>query len=421
MDKIANNKDAMKSENRRNVLSIIGRQPVARIDIVRETCLARGTITEIIDELLGEDIIVEAGKNGQGSSLGRKPIMLDINPSWGYVIGLDIDHEGFGIGMLAVNGSVIGETCHLEHMGQPEKALGRAAEKISRLISDSGIDPALIAGLGVITPGPVDSENGIILHPAFFEAWHNISLRQELSRRLPFRIIIRHNAIAFTLAEQRANKGAYGNFALFAINRGIGSGLVLNHQAYSNARGLSSEMGHMSIDINGRLCECGNRGCLEMYASTKAVLYEAGRARDMTWREFVDTAHEGDGFCLDLLDLQAQYLAQSVVNLNNMLELDAVIITGMASYRGELLLTRIRRHMRGKISSGGKHGGPVIKNSDISGNIGVISAGTVVIDRLLNKGLFFEIAKCRKNKQSGRAVRDQNLKGVKGYGKNEQN
>ncbi|MCL2815067.1 MAG: ROK family protein [Oscillospiraceae bacterium] len=387
----------MKIENRRHVLNIISRQPVSRIAVARETKLAQATITEITNELLEEKIIRETGKGSNATVHGRKPVTLDINPAWGYIAGISIDHEGFEIGILSVDGNMIGSVTQLEYMEPSEKTLDCIVRETKRLIEKNNIDPALIIGVGAIAPGPVDSENGIILNPAGFGAWNNFNLKRALSERLPYRIMVQHNSTAFTLMEHRLNLSKYGNFALFAVNMGIGFGLTLNEQVYTNTKGFGCEIGHMSIDINGRLCGCGNRGCLEMYATTKAILYDIKRVRSdiNTWQEFIDKAHDGDIFCLKMIDMHAQYLAHSIINLNNLLELNAVIITGMGAYRGELLLECIRKHVYGNILSKNRRV-LIIKNSAVTENIGAISAGYVVIDRLFSKDLYSEVITERK-------------------------
>jgi predicted NBD/HSP70 family sugar kinase len=383
----------MKRENRRHVLSIIGRRSVSRIELAKETHLSQAAITEITSELLREGIIVETGKQNDSAAPGRKPISLDMNAAWGTILGINIEREYYEIGLFTVCGVLAGETVRLDAASSPEAALDGIADAARRLLAGAGIDRSRVIGIGAIAPGPVDAVDGVILNPINFDDWHGFRLKEGLERRFPYKVYMQHNATAFIYMENLLNNvSRYENFALFAINAGIGFGLVLNGQVYAGARNLNSEIAHTSIETNGRLCACGNFGCLEVYASVRAVLHEIRRVyRDVAdWRDFIDLAHQGDPLCATLLDQQAGYLAHSIANLNNILELDAVIITGLGAYRGELLLGLIRKHVSGRLQP--NRPALVIENSGIKDHIGVTAAATLVIDQLFNQDLFAEIA-----------------------------
>ena len=392
--RLANNKEAMKQENQRQVLSLIDRHPISRSGLAKETGLTQSAISSIINNLISDNIVAEIGKYDD-TSLGRKPTLLDINASWGYIIGISIDREGFDIGIVNVKGNVIGKATHLNYDDDVSNALDNITRETESLIAKNQINPDRIIGIGVIAPGPVDAVSGKILNPRALDSWHYLNLRDELQKRLPYQTYVQHNSNALARAEYRMGLGSkYNSFALFVVNSGIGLGLSLNRQIYTGANGLGCEIGHTSIDINGRLCCCGNRGCLELYASTAAILYEAGRVRKdiTTWQDLIDKAYEGDTFCDSLLDIQARYLAHSIINLNNLLELDAVIITGMASYLGELLLEKIRVHVCQSVMSKSTRS-LVIENSSIRENAMVIAAGAVVNDKLFNGNLYVNTLK----------------------------
>jgi len=382
----------MKHENRRHVLSIIGRRSVSRIELAKETRLSQAAITEITSELLSEGIVIETGKQNDSAAPGRKPISLDLNAAWGTVLGINIEREYYEIGLLNIGGGFITDVIRLDADQSPEAALDSMTAAANSLLADNGADRSRIIGLGVIAPGPVDASDGVILNPINFDAWHGYRLKEAMESRFPYRVYVQHNATAFIYMENLLNNvSRHENFALFAINDGIGFGLVLNGQVYTGARNINCEIAHTSVNANGRLCACGNLGCLEAYASIRAVMHDIQRVKKdvADWRCFIDLAHRNDPLCIKLLDQQAGYLAHSIINLNNMLELDAVVITGQGAYRGELLLEFIRKHVDGRVQP--NRSPLVIENSGISENIGVTAAGTIVIDQLFNKDLYAEI------------------------------
>lgn len=394
MDRHANNKESMKRENRRLVMQLLHGAVLSRAELSKKTHLTQAAISSIVEELISEGIIFESGKVAK-TQTGRRPITLEINAQWGYVLGISIDHDGVEMGVLDLNGQIVGEPINLPYADDVPQALDAIAAAGLRLIEERQVDVKKIIGVGAITPGPVDAKNGQILNPPGFDSWHGLLLRDELEKRLPYRVFVQHNANAIARAEYSFGFGKqYESFAELIINTGIGMGLMLKNSVYSGANGLGCELGHTSIDIHGRHCACGNRGCLEMYASTSAVLYDVRRLRKdiNTWQEFMDACDAGDTFCLRLLDDQAAYLAHALINLNNLLELDAVILTGLVLYRGEMLAERIEKHVA-EVSLNKDIHALRICLSPLTEHLPIIAAGAVVTDRLFRHDLFLDLKK----------------------------
>ena len=389
------NKDTMKIENRRQVLSQIYHKPMSRAELSRETGLTQSAIGIIVNEFLDEGIVEELGKQDD-TSVGRKPISLNINAGWGVIVCISIDREGFQIGLTDLKGTIISGIRYMAYEDDVPEALDKIAAGAKALIAGAKTEERVI-GVGVVVPGPVDVRLGRILNPPAFEAWHNLPIKDEFEKRLGHRVFVQHNAGAMAIAEYRLFSGEkYNSFALLAVNTGVGLGLILNGQIYTGANGLGCEIGHTSVDINGRRCLCGNRGCLELYSSTSAVMYEARRLRPdiESWESLVDKAWSGDSFCLGMIDDQARYLAHSVINLNNLLELDAVIIAGMGAYRGELLTNKIRDHVQKRYLSKSVRSLKFEKTS-ISNNAMIIAASTVVSEHLFEGDLYNAITRGR--------------------------
>lgn len=389
MKHTAINRDAMKNTNQRTILNLINNSPSTRVDLAQQTGLTQAAIGIIINKLLSSNIIIEVGKKDD-TGMGRKPVYLAINPKWKYVVGISINHEGYEVGIVDIKGNIISKIYTLEYNDDVQRSLDNIAHVTNILIEENVLKANDILGVGVIAPGPIDSNAGQILNPPTFSAWHNVRLKEELQRRLPYRIFIDHNSNALAHLEHNLGKGKkYNSFALLVINVGIGLGLVLNNKTYKGTNGLGCEIGHTSIDINGKVCTCGNKGCLELYASTAAVLYNAKQVQEdiTSWEVLVDKAYNGDIFCNRLLDEQAHYLAHSIINLNNLLELEAVIITGMATYRGELLIDKIKKHVESRMISRNVRS-IAIEKSSIENHSLVIAAGYVVINKLFEDDLY---------------------------------
>ncbi len=171
-------------------------------------------------------------------------------------------------------------------------------------------------------------------------------------------VFLENNSQALTMAENAYGTGRqFGSFVLLVVESGIGAGIIRGEERHVGWRGFGNEVGHTSINYNGSRCSCGLRGCLEVYASEHAVLSQARKANPKisSWEDLVDLTYAGDAVCRRLIDDQARALATGLVNVLNVFELDAVILTGTILYRGEMLRaaiemyinqTAINRHLR---------------------------------------------------------------------------
>ena len=159
---------------------------------------------------------------------------------------------------------------------------------------------------------------------------------------------------------------------LLFIDIGIGAAIVSDGELLGNFTG---ELGHTTIRFDGRLCECGNRGCLETYASIPALLEGSG-FRD--WFDLVDHADEPEA--RRLLDQEAVYLSAGLINLLNLIPVDSIYLAGDICCRHELLVERLRREISAKALYRGGNDTRILPVADTP-NMGILSAAEVVFSR----------------------------------------
>lgn len=374
-----------KSYNRKLIINIIRREPLSRAELSRKTGLTRASISIIADELISDGIIFENGI--AVSDLGRKPVLLDINPISYYALGLDISRDKCSVGIVNIKGTVVErKEINLSHAASANAALKIITDEIRKLLCEVNIPHHKLLGLGVSTPGPVDVLSGIIINPPNFDLWKNINIVQELKNELHFNILLENNSVALALAEKYFGIGKrFSSFILLAVDIGIGSGIVINNKLYRGVGGFGGEIGHTSINFNGELCNCGNVGCLELYASIPAILRNPQKLDSSikTWDNIVDKAISGEQYFLGIIEEEAKYLSIGIVNAVNTLELEAVVITGYIKYKPELILEKIRENVNKSAINRNIH--PVkIYTSEIVYGSEVIAASTVVFDSFFN-------------------------------------
>ena len=328
----------MKAENRLNVLRMLRRESLSRSELAERTGLTRAAMSIIVSELLSSGMVVEAGQ--RKSAAGRTPIPIELNPGYAYSLGLTISRSGSEAGVADLCGRLM---CRMpiDIAGlSRQESLRRIKACLNGLMRKHAPPSNRWIGLGISTPGPVDAATGTILNPPNFEIWRDVCLVAEMKDLGLGNVFLENNSQALTMAENTFGAGRESmSFLLVEMEAGIGGGVVSKGGLYAGWRGFGNEIGHTSINMNGPLCACGLRGCVEMYASVPRMLAKAQKkdARINNWRALMDRAIAGDAFCRRLLKEQTRALGTAIVNVINVLELDAVVLTGDVLYRGEQL------------------------------------------------------------------------------------
>lgn len=317
------NAAVMRQKNEKMILSLINQNPLSRADISKITGLTRAAVTIITDELLGKGLITEMPT--KSANVGRQPVLLLLNHDAMYTVGINIAREEITVAIADLGGDIAAEVKYPSM--NPVEFEENIKQIIDTLLQKTGIPNEKIYGIGVVTPGPVDTENQKILNPPNFKKWHNVSVADKL-KNLDFDIYHENVSNGTALAEKYfgAAKGV-SNFMALLVDTGIGSGIVINHELFAGI----NEVGHTSIQFDGRQCECGNRGCLEQYAAIPALLEGTGVA---DWKEAVDTGHA-------VVEKEAEYLSTAIINSNNLFDLERVVLCGDLSYQPERITSLI--------------------------------------------------------------------------------
>ena len=233
----------------------------------------------------------------------------------------------------------------------PDKVITRVIGCIKQVAAGEDI-----AGIGIGAAGACDVANGIITFSPNLQGWHNIPLKDILKREFDPPIYLENDATAAALGEHYFG-GAVGtaNLVYLCVGTGIGGGIMIDGQLYHGASGSAGEIGHMSIDINGPRCSCGNIGCWETFASGTALAKEAvkrikvgaktsildfadGDLQKVSARRVFLAAQEGDPLANELISQTAYYLGVGLVSIVNIFNPQLILIGGGLSRMGRLLL-----------------------------------------------------------------------------------
>lgn len=244
--------------------------------------------------------------------------------------------------------------------------------------------------VGVGSPGTVDSENGIIVYSNNIK-WENVPLGEAIKKVIGLPVYITNDANAAALGESWTGAGKNFNTIVFVtLGTGVGGGIVLDGKLYEGGRSAGAEIGHMLVEMNGELCTCGRRGCLEAYASATALIKQTKRAmkRDrgsVMWklcgdinkvdgRTAFDGMREGDNTAANVVENYINYLAEGIINLCNIFRPDAILLGGGICAEGDTLIKPLQSKVDNTVFGGTKYAPVEILTANLGNDAGVFGA-----------------------------------------------
>jgi|LSQX01.1.fsa_nt_gb predicted NBD/HSP70 family sugar kinase len=349
--------------NRLAIIRLLRQEPLTRAELARRTGLTRAAVTIISERLISEDLLRE-----------KKDRRLFLQSDQFQFAGIDISRHGIQLGLADLSGQTLAcQDLALTGFDSFEQLAASLADRTGQLLNPK------VRGIGISVPGPVDARSGLVINPPRFGLLQEKNIQAALAGRLGLPLRVENNAAARTLWEKHLGQGrALDNFLLLIVDSGIGGGLVLDGRLYRGL-GFAAEIGHMSLDPAGPLCECGNRGCLENAASTTAVLKGSSFC---SWPGLARAAEGGDPEALGLLRGQAEKLGQAITNVTNLLDLEAVIITGDPVSRPQLLLQLVKEQVDARRITRQIHALAVVA-ADFRPDAALAAAAMIAVDSFL--------------------------------------
>lgn len=276
-----------------------------------------------------------------------------------HYLGIDIGGTNIRLGIVDKNGKVLARhrIPTLKEQGK-DRVIARLLRAIEFIINKKRVQ---VRGIGIGCPGPLDSKRGIVLSPPNLPDWKGIPLKKIVEKRFRLPVVLENDANLIGLGEswRGAGKNA-SSMVLLTLGTGIGSALIINKKLWSGSRGFASEFGHVSVDLNGPRCGCGNRGCIEVYASATAVVRRMKEAlkksvtsksfksarEDMTAAKIYLAARKGDKLSRRIVDETGLYLGAAIANIVNALNPEMIVISGGMAKAGKPLLDKIKKTVK---------------------------------------------------------------------------
>lgn len=264
---------------------------------------------------------------------------MDLVESYRYAIAASITRSKVAVCISNLKLECVEQTeRNISEFSTPESVLDWVYEAGIKLLEKNSIPREKCLGIGIETPGPVERRKGVVLNPPNFELFQYFPVKEYLKKISGMSVIYNKSSSNLIMYEQVKRDPEITNCLLVIIEDGVGGAILQNGGIKLGASGFMGEFGHMTVDINGPLCECGNRGCLEKYITEKAIKEKYGVE---SYKQLVDDAYRGDKKALEIIDEIARIFASAIVSVVNLLDLDFVIIYGELNYRHEMLFGKI--------------------------------------------------------------------------------
>jgi glucokinase len=311
------------------------------------------------------------------------------------VLALDIGGTKLAAGVVDAGGGVHSFVVGASNPEQgPEDTLERLFELGRRAISESDVPD--VAAVGIGCGGPLDIERGVLLAPLHLADWRNVPVVELTQQAFDLPAALDNDATAAAAGEHRFGAGAGTRYMVYlTVSTGVGGGVIVDGRLYRGAMGNGGELGHVTVDLNGRLCRgCGRRGCLEAYVSGTSIAERAREALavadepsmlaaldDPTGADVAAAARDGDPLAGAVWDETVAMLACGLTSIVNLFEPELVVIGGGVSRAGEQLLAPVRHVVLQETlrPPGGKL---EIVQSALGDQVGIVGAATIVYDRI---------------------------------------
>ena len=342
----------LRRDNRSVLLSsLFFEQPRSRQDLSEETGLSPASVSNVVRELIDDGIVVEAGS--VDSDGGRPRVLLQINPDYGYVIGVDVGEIRVRVELYDLT---MTERAKADYPLDPSQhEVSEIVEAIlaglDTVLASSGVSPSAVLGIGVGVPGIVENGPDGLVHGQSY-GWDSVPLGRLLRSGTSLPLHIDNGATTMGQAELWFGAGRGAQHAVIClIGSGVGASIIARGTTHRGSTSSAGEWGHTTVMVGGRTCRCGARGCLEAYAGAGAILDRYGSPLPDTDQESALTAlieqAATSARAREVLDETALYLGVSIGNLINLFNPERIIVGGWAGLLlGERILPAIREAAR---------------------------------------------------------------------------
>ncbi len=342
-----------KDHNTRLILkTLFDNDSLSRADIARITRLTRPTVSNIVADLIDAQLVLETGIGP--SAGGKPPILLEVNYDAHHILAVDLGSREYRAARINLRGEIVHR---IEQRGNGsengEETLAQTMHMIDEILA---ADDTPVFGLGLGAPGVIVPSTGVVRN-AVNLGWYDVPVRALLEARYDLPVYVVNDSHAAALAEYTfGGERESDNLILLKVSQGIGAGIILGGRPFYGDGYGAGEIGHLVVQADGSRCTCGNYGCLETIAGTRAILRRAGEAlqdagadaaaTELTWPEFSQRHTAGERPLVEVVAETGRYLGVALAGLIAGFNVETIVIAGRVANVGDSLLDAARAEAR---------------------------------------------------------------------------
>lgn len=315
---------------------------IARVALAKELAVSPASVTTITQELIESGLIEEVAppRDAESGGRGRPAVALGVRADAHFVAGMKLSDSFHTAVIVDFAGNVIASEAVQVMAGnqEPDALLDACDSLLAVVTAKAGLGRRDLSAVGIGVPGFVDSASGRILWSPILRQT-DYALAEIMTARCGLPVLIDNDANLVALAELWYGAGrSVSDFAVVTIEHGVGMGVVINHRLYRGARGLGMEIGHTKVQLDGALCRCGQRGCLEAYVADYALareattalnwMHKAGQPMQVLIESLYDHAKAGNAAARSIFRRAGRYLAVGLANVVNLFDPAVIILSG---------------------------------------------------------------------------------------------
>lgn len=309
-----------------------------------------------------------------------------------YFLGLDVGGTNLCAG-------VVDSECNIISKVSVPSGAGRSINEITddfaavslKAVEESGLRLDEIESWGIGMPSCVNKKTGLLVHANCF-GWHNVPIYDYIEGKLPLPVKIENDANCAALGEARAGAAKdVDNVVMLTLGTGVGGGIILNGEIFAGADSMGAELGHTKLVYDGELCTCGQKGCLEAYCSSTALIRDAGRAlqsgaatlirdyccgdvQSINAKMVFDARNAGDAVASGLIDSYIRHLAAGISSFITIFRPELIVLGGGVANAGDALFVPLREHLATCTFGAAEIGIPDVVPAKLGNDAGLIGA-----------------------------------------------
>ncbi|MGD1820842.1 MAG: ROK family transcriptional regulator [Pleomorphochaeta sp.] len=395
------NNSLVQNRNRRKILKKVWEEKsISRSDLAKQLKITPATVSSNVAELEKMNFI-RLGTEGESSG-GRKPIMLEINEASLLCIGITVKKTEVVSALVNLKGiSKLTKTKKYPLPITKEHIFETIIESIKELKNTLNNNTQRILGIGVGFHGIVNYDSGISIYAPAFN-WRYVNIKALLEKIFKIPVIVDNDARVMVLAEKWFGKyRSIKNLIFVSLDSGVGSGILIDGKIFRGSNSAAGEIGHIRVKENGTKCLCGNYGCLDTVASTKALINDVvtqinlgyptiitsmvDKNLDNINYEIIDkAARENDEVAIRAFNSIGAYVGTALADIVNVFNPEAIIIGGIISSSWQFIEKQITETVQKQSMTECYRGLKILKSS-FPGSCGQIGAAALVLNKILEE------------------------------------